>query len=76
MLVLFGVILILIGLISAISLLISGYKELKKEEKKRSKVLFVFVALSEIFSPSSLSGFAFMLSLVAILIGIALIIIP
>ncbi|MBM7691139.1 putative membrane protein [Peribacillus deserti] len=73
MLVLLGVILIFIGLISAISIFINGYKELKKEEKKTSKGLFIIVGLSEILSPSSLSGLAFFLSLVAILIGIVMI---
>ena len=74
MLVFVGVVLILLGLVSYISLLISAYREFKKDDTKTSeKMLFLIVASLEILSPSSLSGFALMLSLVAILIGLALI---
>lgn len=74
MLVFVGVVLILSGLVSILLFLISWYKEFKKDDTKTSeKVLFLIVAPLEILSPSSLSGFAFMLSLVAILIGLALI---
>lgn len=69
-----GVVLLLIGLISSITLLISGYKEFKKDETKTSKkVLFLILDFLEIFNPNSLNGFAFMLSLVAIVIGLILI---
>ncbi|PKR86066.1 hypothetical protein [Heyndrickxia camelliae] len=74
MLVMLGVVLLIIGLASAIYLLSYGYKEFKKDETKKSKkVFFLIIGLSEILSPSSLSGFAFLLSLGAILIGIVLI---
>jgi hypothetical protein len=67
-----GVILLLIGLVSSISLLIFSYKEFKKEKNKKDKGLFIAGVLTEILSPTSISGFSFMLSLVAILIGIAI----
>jgi formate-dependent nitrite reductase membrane component NrfD len=70
-----GVVLFLIGLVSFISLWIFVYKELKKEETETSKkVLNLILGLLDTFiSPSSLSGFALVLSLLAILIGLALI---
>jgi hypothetical protein len=67
-----GVVLLLIGLVSSISLLFFSYKEFKKEKNNRGKGLFIVGVLTEILSPTSISGFAFMLSLVAILIGIAI----
>ncbi|PAE31292.1 hypothetical protein [Bacillus sp. 7884-1] len=71
--VLIGVVLILVGLVSSITLSISVYKEYRKEKIKTSKALFLIVSVLEALSPSSISGFAFMLSLVAIVIGLALI---
>ncbi|WP_066070797.1 hypothetical protein [Neobacillus soli] len=74
MIIFVGIVLLFIGLISAVSLLISAYKEFKKDENKKTsnKVLFLVSVFLESISPSSLSGFAFLLSIVAIVIGIAL----
>jgi hypothetical protein len=70
-----GVGLLLIGLVSFISLWIFVYKEIKKDETETSKKIFNLLLglLDNFISPSSLSGFALVLSLLAILIGIALI---
>jgi hypothetical protein len=70
-----GVGLLLIGLVSFISLWIFVYKEIKKDETETSKKIFnLLLGLLDTFiSPSSLSGFALVLSLLAIIIGIALI---
>lgn len=70
-----GVVLLLIGLVSFISLWIYVYKELIKDETETSKKLFNLILglLDTFISPSSFSGFALVLSLLAILIGIALI---
>lgn len=45
MLVLVGAFILLIGLVSAIAILISTYRELKKEDKTSNKVLFVIVGM-------------------------------
>ena len=69
-----GVVLLLVGVVSSIYLMISGYKDFKKDETKTSKkVLLLIIGLSEIFSPSTPSGFGLLLSIVAILFGIVLI---
>lgn len=72
-----GVVLVLIGLVSFIALWIYVFKELKKEETETPKQVFnIILGLLDTFiSPSSLSGFALVLSLLAILIGLALIIV-
>lgn len=69
-----GFILFLIGLVSFISLLVYGYKEFKKDKTKTSKkVLFgVLGLLDTFFGAGSLEGFALLLSLGAILIGLVL----
>ncbi|MCM3118777.1 hypothetical protein M3610_26725 [Neobacillus sp. MER 74] len=70
-----GVVLLLLGLVSFISLWIFVYKKLKKDETKTSRKVFNLILglLDTFISPSSLSGFALVLSLLAILIGLALI---
>jgi hypothetical protein len=70
-----GVVLLFIGLLSFISLWIFVYKELKKDETETSKKVFNLILglLDTFISPSSLSGFALVLSLLAILIGLAII---
>lgn len=69
-----GVVLFLIGLVSFVLLLVYGYREFSKDETKKSKKLFFLIlGLLDIFTPSSLSGFALILSIVAILFGIVFI---
>lgn len=70
-----GGILFLIGIVSFISLLVYGYKEFKADKSKPSKkVLFGVLRILDIFfgSGGELVGFALLLSLSAILIGLVI----
>ncbi|WHY64437.1 hypothetical protein [Neobacillus sp. SuZ13] len=70
-----GLIVFLIGLASFIALSVYIYKELKSDDSKTSKkVLFVFLGILDTFfgSGGELVGFALIISLAAILIGLAM----
>jgi len=70
-----GSILFLIGIVSFISLLVYGYKEFKTDESKKSKkvILLVLGILDTFFGTGGeLAGFALILSLAAILIGLVI----
>ncbi|WP_144568878.1 hypothetical protein [Neobacillus bataviensis] len=70
-----GVILFLIGIVSFTMLLVYGYKELKADESRTSKkVFFIVLGLLDTFfgTGGELVGFAFLLSLAAILIGLVM----
>lgn len=75
MLVFFGGLLFLIGLVSLISLLVYAYKEFKKDETKTSKKVFFLILgiLDILFGTESLGGFVLLLSIWAILVGFLLI---
>ena len=70
-----GIILFLIGIVSFISLLVYGYKEFKADESKTSKkAVFLVLGILDTFfgTGGELTGFALILSLAAILIGLVI----
>ncbi|MFJ8261186.1 hypothetical protein ACIQ4I_04385 [Rummeliibacillus sp. NPDC094406] len=67
-----GLLLLLIGLVSLIFLLVYAYKEFKEDDDEKSKKIF-FLILGILDILFGTGGFALILSLGAILIGIVLI---